>query len=108
MMQINEKLLVNYLNNVSGRAQFLTQKLKFLSFHSIKGKLAYYMLNLAKNGDLKYVTLPASQAKLAELFGVTRPSLGRALREMHNDGIIEVKAKDIKILDKDALVELLK
>ncbi|PLX08280.1 MAG: Crp/Fnr family transcriptional regulator [Marinilabiliales bacterium] len=108
MMQLNEKLLVNYLNNVSGRAQFLTQKLKFLSFNSIKGKLAYYILNLAKKGELKYVVLPVSQAKLAELFGVTRPSLGRALREMHNDGIIEVKAKDVKIVDKRALVELLK
>lgn len=108
MMQLNEKLLVNYLNNVSGRAQFLTQKLKFLSFNSIKGKLAYYILNLAKKGELKSVVLPVSQAKLAELFGVTRPSLGRALREMHKDGIIEVKAKDIKIVDKRALVELLK
>jgi len=108
MMQLNEKLLVNYLNNVSGRAQFLTQKLKFLSFNSIKGKLAYYILNLAKKGELKYVVLPVSKAKLAELFGVTRPSLGRALREMHNDGIIEVKAKDVKIVDKRALVELLK
>ncbi len=108
MMQVNDKLLVNFMNNVSGRAQFLSQKLKFLSFHSIKGKLAYYILNLSQNMNSSLVTLPVSQAKLSELFGVARPSLARALRDMHNSGVIEVNAKEVKIVDKDALVELLK
>ena len=108
MMQKSDKLLINFMNNVSGRAQFLSQKLKFLSFHSIKGKFAYYILNLAKNNNTNYVTLPASQAKLAELFGVTRPSLARAIREMHNDRLIRADAKNIQILNTFELYELMK
>ncbi|MDD3860672.1 MAG: Crp/Fnr family transcriptional regulator [Bacteroidales bacterium] len=108
MMQRSDKLLINYMNNVSGRAQFLSQKLKFLSFHSIKGKFAYYILNLAKNSNRNLVTLPLSQEKLAELFGVTRPSLARAIREMHNDGIIKAEAKNIQILNTYELYELMK
>lgn len=108
MMQKSDNLLINFMNNVSGRAQFLSQKLKFLSFHSIKGKFAYYILNLAKNNNTNYVTLPASQAKLAELFGVTRPSLARAIREMHNDRLIRADAKNIQILNTFELYELMK
>lgn len=108
MMQKSDKLLINFMNNVSGRAQFLSQKLKFLSFHSIKGKFAYYILNLAKNNNTNYVTLPASQAKLAELFGVTRPALARAIREMHNDRLIRADAKNIQILNTFELYELMK
>ncbi|HOZ29520.1 MAG TPA: Crp/Fnr family transcriptional regulator [Bacteroidales bacterium] len=108
MMQRSDKLLINYMNNVSGRAQFLSQKLKFLSFHSIKGKFAYYILNLAKNNNRNFVTLPLSQEKLAELFGVTRPSLARAIREMHNDGLIRAEAKNIQILNTYELYELMK
>jgi CRP-like cAMP-binding protein len=108
MMQRSDKLLINYMNNVSGRAQFLSQKLKFLSFHSIKGKFAYYILNLAKNNNRNLVTLPLSQEKLAELFGVTRPSLARAIREMHNDGLIRAEAKNIQILNTYDLYELMK
>lgn len=108
MMQKSERLLVNFMNNVSGRAQFLSQKLKFLSFHSIKGKFAFYILNLAKNNNTNNVILPLSQAKLAELFGVTRPSLGRAIREMHNDRLIRADAKSIQILNTYELYELMK
>jgi CRP-like cAMP-binding protein len=86
----------------------LSQKLKFLSFHSIKGKFAYYILNLAKNNNTNYITLPASQAKLAELFGVTRPALARAIREMHNDRLIRADAKNIQILNTFELYELMK
>lgn len=108
MMQKSDKILVSFMNNVSGRAQFLSQKLKFLTFHSIKGKFAYYILNLAKNSNTNYVTLPVSQSKLAELFGVTRPSLARAIRDMHNDKLILADAKNIQILNTYELYELMK
>jgi CRP-like cAMP-binding protein len=108
MMQKNDKLLVNFMNSVSGRAQFLSQKLKFLSFNSIKGKFAFYILNLAKNNNSNYITLPVSQSKLAELFGVTRPSLARAIRELHNDNVIRAEAKNIQIINTYELYELMK
>lgn len=108
MMQKSDRLLTNFMNNVSGRAQFLSQKLKFLSFNSIKGKFAFYILNLAKNNNTNNVILPLSQSQLADLFGVTRPSLGRAIRELHNDNIIRADAKSIQILNTSELYELMK
>ncbi|MDD4216071.1 MAG: helix-turn-helix domain-containing protein, partial [Bacteroidales bacterium] len=75
---------------------------------SIKGKFAFYILNLAKNSNSNYVTLPFSQSKLAELFGVTRPSLSRAIRELHNDNIIRAEAKNIQIINTYELYELMR
>ena len=98
----NETILLNYLNTISDRSQFLSQKIRFLSFQTVRGKLANYILQLAE-GEKMSVALPLSQNQLAELFGVTRPSVGRGIRELHNEGIIEANGKDIKILKMNEL-----
>ena len=70
-----------YLNTSATHSQMLANKLKFLSFKTIKGKLAQYLLALA-GPDRDMVELPLTQNNLAEQFGVARPSLARALGEM--------------------------
>jgi len=107
LLQLNSLILNNYLNTISSRAQFLSQKLKFLSFKTIRQKIAHYLLEMA--GDrLQTVEIPQSQSQLAEMFGVTRPSLARALGEMSQDGLIETDRRFIKILDKNRMNGLLK
>ena len=49
LLQSNTIILSNYLNAIASRAQFLTGKLWFLSFRTIKEKVAHYLLNLAKS-----------------------------------------------------------
>lgn len=107
LLQKDQRILTNYLNSISSRAQFLSQRIKFLSFKTIRQKIAHYLLELA--GDrLAIVELPLSQSQLAEFFAVTRPSLGRALGEMDQEGLIEVHRRTIKIIDKAKMNELLK
>ncbi len=106
LLQGSSLILNNYLNTISTRAQFLSQKLKFLSFKTIKQKIAHYLLE--KAGDrLHTVEIPQSQGQLAEMFGVTRPSLARALSEMNQEGLIETDRRFIKILDKFRMNQLL-
>lgn len=106
LLQMNVQLLRNYLNSISTRAQFLSKKLRLLSFKSIKGKLAYYLLKEAGE-DLHSIELKNTQQQLADLFGVTRPSLARVYSEMQKDGWIKVDKKTITLLDKNRLNELL-
>jgi CRP-like cAMP-binding protein len=108
LMQMNESILENFLSLISNRAQFLSNKIRFLSFQTIKGKVAHYLLQAIENKDTDMVLLDKSQIELAEYFGVARPSLGRAIREMDHDAYIEAKGKQIRILDKQKLSELLK
>jgi CRP/FNR family transcriptional regulator, dissimilatory nitrate respiration regulator len=108
LLQSDQQILTNYLNSISNRAQFLSTKIRFLSFQTIKGKIAHFLLQLSqRNNSIEFV-LPKSQNELAEMFGVARPSLGRAIREMDAEGIIKADGKQVKILDKQRLSGLLK
>ncbi len=106
LFQQSESFLKNYLNAISNRAQFLSQRIWFLSFKTIKEKLAQYILNLANN-DTSRVIFPLTQKELAEYFGVTRPSLARALGELVKEQIIEAKGKEILIINRKLLIQLL-
>lgn len=108
ILQQSEKVLLNFINIVSSRGQFLSNKIKFLSFTTIKGKLAQYLLDLSlQNGSMNF-TLPHSQSQLSELFGVARPSIGRAIGELNQDGIIRTEGKQVEIRDRNSLTVYLK
>lgn len=108
MLQNSKSILVNFVDIVSSRGQFLSNKIKFLSFTTIKGKLAQYLLDLSgKSGSEKF-SLPSSQSRLSELFGVARPSIGRAMSELNHDGIIRTEGREVTILDHSKLSMLLK
>ncbi|WP_101261228.1 Crp/Fnr family transcriptional regulator [Labilibaculum filiforme] len=106
LFQKNKVFLTNYLNSISNRSQFLANKLMFLNFKTIKGKLANYLLKLAAP-DKTFITLPKSQAEMANFFGVTRPSFARSLKEMEQEGLIEINRREIKILNRQKLIRLL-
>jgi len=108
MMQSSEKVLRNFVNIVSSRGQFLSSKIRFLSFTTIRGKLAQYLLDLARKTGKNPCQLPHSQAQLSELFGVARPSVGRAISELNQEGIIRTEGKQVHILDHARLSALLK
>ncbi len=98
-------LLVNFLDMISNRSQFLSEKIKFLNFKTIKGKLANYILQKAGKDGMS-VTLEMTQNDLAEFFGVARPSIARALGDLEEEGYIDAKGKNINIIDKERLAEL--
>jgi CRP-like cAMP-binding protein len=108
LLQKNEKVLRNVLDIISNRAQFLSNKIKFLSFQSIKGKIAHFILKEMQKTGKTHIRLPLTQSDLAELFGVARPSVGRAIKEMDRNGLIRSKGNNIEILDRDGLSALLR
>jgi CRP/FNR family transcriptional regulator, dissimilatory nitrate respiration regulator len=102
LLKSNEIILVNYLNIISNRSQFLSEKIKFLNFKTIRGKLAHFIIQKAEN-DKTAITLDMTQADLADFFGVARPSVARALGELEQEGFIEASGKNIRILDRKGL-----
>jgi len=108
LLQGSSIILGNYLNAISNRAQFLSSKLWFLSFRTIREKVAQYLLSLTQESKSDKVTIVKSQGELAEFFGVTRPSLARVFSEMVQDGLILVERKEITIKNRKGLVDILK
>jgi len=108
MLQDSEKVLLNFINIISSRGQFLSNKIRFLSFTTIKGKLAQYLLDISVQTTSNSFQLPHSQSQLSELFGVARPSIGRAIGEMNQEGILRTEGKRVEILDQARLTSYLK
>ncbi len=98
----DEKILENFLEMISTRSQFLSEKIKFLSFKTIKGKLAQYFLQRSSKKNNSF-DLDLTQNDLADYFGVARPSIARALGEMERDGIIEARGRHILIRDREKM-----
>jgi len=108
LLQNSKAVLVNFVNIVSNRGQFLSSKIKFLSFTTIKGKLAQYLLDLSRKSGTLQIKLSSSQSQLSELFGVARPSIGRAMSELNREGIIRTEGREVTIIDPEKLMTLLK
>ena len=60
LLMKNNTLLVNFLDMISSRSQFLSEKIKFLNFKTIKGKLAFYILQKSGAKDT-IITLGMTQ-----------------------------------------------
>ena len=112
MFQMDGKFLENYIKFNSNKAQFLSNRLKVLNIKTIKGKLAYYII---EGLDQARQSLPGAdsykmdknQTELAKFFGVTRPALARCISELESGGIIELQKKTVKVKNFNALNNLL-
>ena len=103
----NEQFLENYMNLSANYARTLFDKLFFMSFKTIRQKIASYLLRLYKQQQQLHITLDRSQQELSDYFGVSRPSLARELAHMQEDGLLTADRKQITILQKEELVRLI-
>ena len=103
----NEQFLENYMNLSANYARTLSDKLFFMSFKTIRQKLASSLLRLYKQQQQTHITLDRSHQELSDYFGVSRPSLARELAHMQEDGLLIADRKHITILQKEELVRLI-
>jgi len=107
MLSMESRVMVNYINIVSGKAQFLSGKITFLSLKTIKEKIAYYLMQRIKSSGNKIVAIEITQTGLSDLFGVTRPSLTRTILEMEKQGILAWSRDKVEINDLKKLQQIL-
>lgn len=101
-MMHSEQLLANYIDIISARAQFLSDKLKFMSFNTIRQKIAHFLLEKMEEENEPF-RIELSQTAMAELFGVARPSLARCISEMENAGLFYSDKKYFTIFNTQQL-----
>ena len=97
------KLMVNYMDIISTKAQFLAKKIKNVFLQPIEGKIANYLITrMNATNSLKF-EMDKSQTWMAERFNVARPSVARVFSALKQKGIIELKGRKVTILDKEYL-----
>ena len=94
-----EKILENFLNEISNKTQLLTSKIcNSFNNKTIKKKFCDYVKKNQKDNLFSIQNLGA----LAEFFGVERPSLSRVLSDLVKDEKLErIGRNKYKILDEE-------
>ncbi|WP_291256188.1 Crp/Fnr family transcriptional regulator [Fusobacterium sp.] len=98
----NSEILVNLLDDISNKAQFLSKNLwESVSNKTISEKLSKYILKNEREG---VVILDKTIKELAEYFNVSRPSLSRSMKILVDQGVIErVEKGRYRVIDREKL-----
>lgn len=104
LMADDKKILKNFLDEISNKAQFLSEKVwNAFNNKSINEKFINYIFENEKDGEF---SLKPSLKDVANIFGVARPSLSRTIGEFVEEGILErIGRSRYKILDREMLEE---
>jgi len=85
------------------------KKLHSLSYKQLHGRLADTLIYLSQEDfNTENIFQYLTRKDLAELSAMSTEGAVRILSEFDNDGIVEIKGKDIKILDMEKLVKISK
>ena len=80
LIQLDKRLLLNFINEISNKSQLLSKRIWFNFTHkTIEEKILSYINENAKNNKIKF--LPSISA-LAKKFEVTRPALSREISNL--------------------------
>jgi CRP-like cAMP-binding protein len=104
---LNIRFLNNFIGSLSDKILLLNKKLKSLSYHTIRQKVASYLLEEYSIQNKPFITLTLSKKQLAEQLGIPRPSLSRELINLRDEGIIDFDRNIVKIIDVNVLEEYL-
>lgn len=107
MMQKEKVILRNYINIVADRAYFLTEKIRTFRFGTIKSKWANYLLEQSKINNDTIFQIPHSQQELADIFGVTRPAVAKALFQLVEMGVVQSDRKYFRIMNTSLLQKVM-
>lgn len=106
LCQKNRKFLLNLLEAIGNKIDFLAKRIRSIEFRTIKQKIAKYLLELSEKVHGDIVEMDLSREELSEIFGVARPSLSRVFSELSKSRIIDLESRTVRILKRDELEEL--
>ncbi|KAA0237701.1 Crp/Fnr family transcriptional regulator [bacterium] len=100
------------LRHFSARLRSFTELVEQISLQTVQGRIARYLYQLAREEGVRttegiVVPREITQQDLASLVGSVREVVSRTLKVMEEDGIVQVRRKDIVICDVRALSQLL-
>ncbi len=97
-------LAMNMLAFLAQRLIHLTRLVENLSLKDVNERLAAYLLSLSEDQKTPgEVSLDINKGQLASLLGTIPETLSRILTRLHNDGLIEVSGRKIRIANRQAL-----
>lgn len=103
LIDSNERIRMNFIQLLSSINVFLTQKLRMLSLLTVREKVAYFLMKVAKEQQSRTIKLSNTRQEIADTFGIQKFSLLRCLSEFEDNGAIKIDGKQITILNSDKM-----
>lgn len=102
----NPDLSLSLLGLMSMRLRQMVGKVEELSLKEVPARLAAYLLLIRENSSRDKFDLDVNKTQLAALLGTVPETLSRVIRRMKEEGFIEVKGKQLELLDVPGLEDL--
>lgn len=93
------------IESMARRARYLVGLVEDLAMRSVRGRLARLLLEQAQANESDAVPRLLTQEEMASRLGTVREMVGRSLRSLAADGIIEFDRHRIVVLDEERLAE---
>lgn len=108
-LKVNPGFLYELMMFFAAELKVSERKMRNLAHMPAKGRLAQAILNLEDKFGVNengFIALPMSKQDIAAYSGTTYETVFRMLQEMIEAGIVKNQGREIKILNRDALLEL--
>lgn len=103
LCQTSPVFLLNFMSQLSNRILLMNQKIKTLTFSSIRQKTANFILDAYHQQKQMVLNFDISRNDMANQLGLPRPSFSRELAAMKAEGWIDYDRKSISILNLETL-----
>ncbi|HHW01822.1 MAG TPA: Crp/Fnr family transcriptional regulator [Thermoanaerobacterales bacterium] len=103
----NQQVLKGFMRLLSNKILVLNNKIRNLSYQTIRQKIANYIIEEVKKQKSLIIHLPFLRREIAEQLGIPRPSLSRELIRMRKEGLIDFGRNQITVKDINLLEECL-
>lgn len=107
LMEKFPAIMRQFMRLLTRKILMLNARIKNLSYHTIREKIAGFLLESCKETPSAYVDVGLTRQEMAELFNIPRPSLSRELAKMRQEGLIDFDRSVFRIKDMQKLEDLL-
>lgn len=108
LIKENGEFALKLIRHMSSNTNSIVHRTSRLFNKNVEGSLSLILLELSEAYQSKEFTLPVTRIGLASLAGCSKESTINTLAKFHNDAIIEIKDKRIKIIKPESLELIVK
>ena len=100
------QLMQNLVRTISDKYFLLSRRVDLLVMKTLRAKVCAYLLSEAEVHHSLTFTIPYSRIQLADYLNCDRSALSRELSLMQKDGLLDTFKSSFKLLDPDALKQM--
>lgn len=107
MIKTKPQVAVRFMEAMASRLQAAEEKMEDFAFKSIPARLAGLLLKLAENPENGGLTVKGfTHQDLAEMLGTYRETITQTLNQFKDNGWIEIRRKNLRLLQPEELESL--